>query len=761
MQVHNPQHSRPVDISRVTVTDTFWHTEQELVRTAVIPFQWNALNDNVPGAAPSYCMHNFKAAARQNAAKATQGKAFVPPTYTFRGFEALPEDPAHPDSDAFYGFVFQDTDFSKWIEAVGYSLAQHPDPELEATADAAIDVVCNAQLDNGYLDTYYILNGMDRAFTNLKDHHELYCLGHLVEGAVAYYQGTGKDKLLKAACRFADYVDSVFGREEGKLHGYPGHEIAEMALVRLYETTGERRYLDLARYFVTERGRSPLYFEAEDRRRAELDGTAVEPNTNLPKPYAYYQAHEPVVEQDEAVGHAVRAAYFYSGVADVARLTGDADLLAACERLWRNIVDRKLYVTGGIGGTHIGESFSFDYDLPNDTAYSETCAAIALAFFARRMLQIRPVAEYADVMELALYNTVLAGMAMDGRSFFYVNPLEVDPVACHRDERKFHVKSVRQKWFGCACCPPNIARIVESIQQYAYTVSDDSSTLYTHLYMGGEATVELGGRGVTLAMDANLPWRGDGRAVVRIADGADLPATRIVSGGTGHAEVGPDGTSAVSGPDESDESDTSANATVTATLAFRLPSWAGGEAAADAIRVEEADGRLSREVHDGYLYLTGEWRDGDTVTFDFPMPVRMLAANPNVREDAGKVAFMRGPVTYCAEGIDNGAALHLLHVDAAAVAADPDAVRIERTEFHAGAEGLDERGTGEVESVDRDIVRLIVPGWRESGDVRSVTGGPLYAAWRPAERESASITLIPYFAWANRGETEMTVWLRV
>lgn len=728
MQEHNAQHSRPLEVSRVTVTDAFWHTEQELVRTAVIPFQWNALNDNVPGAAPSYCMHNFKAAARQNAAKATQGKAFVPPTYTFRGFEALPEDPAHPDSDAFYGFVFQDTDFSKWIEAVGYSLAQHPDPELEATADAAIDVVCNAQLDNGYLDTYYILNGMDRAFTNLKDHHELYCLGHLVEGAVAYYQGTGKDKLLKAACRYADYVDSVFGRDEGKLRGYPGHEIAEMALVRLYETTGERRYLDLARYFVTERGRSPLYFEMEDCRRAELDGTAVEPNMNLPKPYAYYQAHEPVVEQTEAVGHAVRAAYFYSGVADVARLTGDSDLLAACDRLWRNIVDRKLYITGGIGGTHIGESFSFDYDLPNDTAYSETCAAIALAFFARRMLQIRPVAEYADVMELALYNTVLAGMAMDGKSFFYVNPLEVDPTACHRDERKFHVKSVRQKWFGCACCPPNIARIVESIQQYATTVSDDSSTLYTHLYMGGEATVELGGRPVALVMDANLPWRGDGRAVVRIADKSDMPA----------------------------------NAVTTATLAFRLPAWAGGEAAADAIRVEGAAGsRLSREVRDGYLYLTGEWRDGDTVTFDFPMPVRMLAANPNVREDAGKVAFMRGPVTYCAEGIDNGAALHLLHVDAAAVAADPDAVRIERTGFHAGAEGLDERGTGEVESVERDIVRLTVPGWRESGDVRSVTGGPLYAAWHPAERESASITLIPYFAWANRGETEMTVWLRV
>ena len=212
--IHN-RHSHPIELRDATVTDPFWAAEQELVRTAVIPYQWNALNDNVPGAAPSYCMHNFKAAAAQNAERHEQGKAFVPPKYTFRGFEALPEDPANPDPDKFYGFVFQDTDFSKWIEAVGYSLTHHPDAELEATADAAIDIVCAAQLDNGYLDTYYILNGMDRHFTNLKDHHELYCFGHLVEGAVAYYEATGKRKLLDAACRFADYIDSRFGTEEG------------------------------------------------------------------------------------------------------------------------------------------------------------------------------------------------------------------------------------------------------------------------------------------------------------------------------------------------------------------------------------------------------------------------------------------------------------------------------------------------------------------------------------------------------------------
>lgn len=716
--------SKPIPLNDVVVDDAFWSAEQELVRTTVIPYQWKALNDDVPGAAPSYCMHNFKAAAAQNARKETQGKAFTPPTYTFRGFEALPDDPNNPEPDKFYGFVFQDTDFSKWIEAVGYSLSEHPDAELEDTADAAIDIVCAAQLDNGYLDTYYILNGMDRHFTNLKDHHELYCLGHLIEGAVAYHQATGKDKLLKAACRFADYVGSVFGVEESKLHGYPGHEIAEMALVRLAETTGEQRYADLAEYFVRQRGQHPLYFEQEDLRRAEEDGEIYRPNDNVPAPYAYYQAHEPVTEQNEAVGHAVRATYFYSGVADVARLTEDPALLESCETLWRNIVDRKLYVTGGIGATHIGESFSYDYDLPNDTAYSESCAAIALAFFARRMLQIHPRGEYADVMESALYNTTLAGMSLDGKSFFYVNPLEVVPEACRRDERKFHVKPVRQKWFGCACCPPNIARIVESVQQYAYTVNDETSTLYTHLYMGGRVAVHFAYTSLTLEMTANLPWHGDGAATVHV----DAP--------------------------------------VKATLAFRLPAWAG-EKAASAIRAsgeasceagDESAGRIARDIRDGYVYFRGEWHDGDVVRFDFPMPVRMVAANPLVREDVGKVAFVRGPITYCAEGVDNGDNLHLLHVDAAQIAEDPNCVAVSDVTFHAGAAGQDESGLGEVDAVDRPMVTLTVPAWREKVD--NAEHRPLYATWRPAEREAANVTLIPYFAWANRGETEMTVFLR-
>ncbi|MBT1160596.1 MULTISPECIES: glycoside hydrolase family 127 protein [Bifidobacterium] len=721
------QHSKPLALRNVIVTDPFWHTEQELVRTAVIPFQWNALNDNVPGAAPSYCMHNFKAAAAQNQRKNTEGKKFVPPAYTYRGFESKPEDPKHPDPDKFYGFVFQDTDFSKWIEAVGYSLTQHPDAELEATADGAIDIVCAAQLDNGYLDTYYILNGMDRAFHNLRWHHELYCLGHLIEGAIAYYEGTGKDKLLKAAERFADYVGEYFGPKEGQCKGYPGHEIAEMALARLADLTGEKKYLDLAKFFIDERGTEPNYFIYEGE-RDKRDGYS---DTNWTFDCEYTQADKPVREQKEAVGHAVRAGYLYSGMAAVAKLTDDASLVEACENLWRNIVDKKLYITGGIGGTVNGEAFSYDYDLPNDAAYSESCAAISLAFFARRMLEIAPKAEYADVMEQALYNTTLAGMALDGKSFFYVNPLEVNPYACHKDNRVGHVKPVRQKWFGCACCPPNIARIVESVQEYAYTVSDDTSTLFTHLYMGGVARATLGGADVTLDVAAELPWKGDGAATVRLG---------------------------------SEESADVASA-ATFTLAFRLPGWAGStDAAAGAISASgEADGRVVRAVRDGYVYFTGQWRDGDEVTFDFPMPVRMMKANPMVREDAGRVAFVRGPITFCAEERDNGANLHLLHADVAAILADPSSVKVVPFEFHAGAAGIDADGQGEVDEVTRDMVKLEVPAWREpvpaGASAESPAFAPLYAEYRPAKREPVTATLIPYFAWANRGENEMTVFL--
>lgn len=677
--------SSPIDLKKVTVTDPFWHREMELVRTEVIPYQWEALNDRVPGADPSWCMRNFRVAGRMMADQRRLGAQYTPPQYTNRGFQALPEDMARPEDDKFYGFLFQDSDFSKWIEAVGYSLTQHPDPELERIADEAIDVVCAAQNPDGYLDTYYIINGMDAALTNLRDNHELYCLGHLVEGAVAYYQATGKDKLLRAACRFVDFIDQRLGPEDGKCKGYPGHEIAEMALVRLYEVTGEEKYLRLSKYFVDQRGQAPNYFIEEERLRAEKEGRRwTKPSTNPD----YHQAGKPVREQDEAVGHAVRAVYLYSGMADVARLTEDDSLLAACDRLWNNIVDKKLYVTGGIGATHHGEAFSYAYDLPNDTAYSETCAAIGLAFFARRMLQMKPDSKYADVMEMALYNTVLAGMALDGKSFFYVNPLAVVPEACRRDQRLGHVQPTRRKWFGCACCPPNIARIVASIASYAYTENED--TLFTHLYMGGTVEKDFHGRKLTMEVKARMPWHGHVYVTLHC-----------------------------------DEA-------VNATLAFRIPAWAQ-----DAVIT---CGEKMPVYQDGYAYLSGEWHEGDMITLHLPMQVRMLAANPAVRADVDKVAFRRGPVTFCAEQADNGDNLHLLRVD---------------TRY------IGDRGEGIEWAFDEDtfgheIVKLHVPAKR----LLPTEDTSLYTMWQPPKEEPAKITLVPYYTWANRGEGEMLVWLR-
>ena len=600
--------SSPLNIRDITITDEFFSQKMELVRREVLPYQWNALNDRIPEAAKSYCMRNFKVAGHMNETKRSLGEKYIAPTYTFRGFESLPEDPENPDPDKFYGFVFQDTDFSKWIEAVGYSLSNHPDPELEKTADEAIDIVCKAQQEDGYLDTYYIINGRDKSFTNLRDHHELYCFGHLVEGAVAYYEGTGKDKLLKAAERFADYIDSVFGPEEGKLKGYPGHEIAEMALVRLYHATGNEKYLNLSRYFIEERGKEPLYFKNEFPEDYERD------IKNGREPFAYNQAHRPVRKQDKATGHAVRAVYLYSGMADIAREFNDDSLKEACENLWENVTNSQMYITGGVGATHLGEAFTFDYDLPNDTAYAETCASIGMIFWARRMLQMDPDSRYANVMEREFYNGMLSGIALDGKSFFYVNPLEVDPVSCHKDERKFHVKPVRQKWFGCACCPPNIARLLSSFNQYAFTENDD--TLFVHMYSGADIIKHVDGSDVKIHIDSCLPY--DGHISVKV----NAPKVRM-------------------------------------KLALRLPDWA------DEPKSDLPKGS-SIEKEKGYLYIDKEW-DDDEINIEFALKVRAIAANTKVREDAGKAAITYGPVVYCLEGIDNGNALHELLLDPSSV----------------------------------------------------------------------------------------------
>jgi len=748
--MNTENYSKPLKLTDVKIWDEFWGREQELVRTEVIPYQWEALNDRIPEAAPSYCMRNFLVAGRLMNKKREQGEHYAAPTYTYRGFEALPEDPEHPDPDKFYGFVFQDSDFAKWIEAVGYSLANHPDAELEKTADEAIDIVCAAQAENGYLDTYYIINGMDRIFTNLKDHHELYCFGHLAEGAIAYYQATGKDKLLKAVERYADFIASRFGSQEGKCKGYPGHEIAEMALARLYEATGERRYLELGNFFLDERGRQPYYFDLEEKERAEHEGRIYKAPDEMPR-FQYYQAHMPVREQSEAVGHAVRAVYLYSGMADAARLNGDEAMYAACRRLWDSIVREKLYITGGIGGTCAGEAFSFPYDLPNDRAYSETCASIGLAFFARRMLQIEAKGEYGDVMEQALYNTVLAGMALDGKSFFYVNPLEVYPEACKKDAQKRHVATVRQKWFGCACCPPNLARIVSSVGSYVYT--QNKNTLYTHLYVGSEVHTELGGRAVGLKVESGFPWEGEVKVGIAVpgAEKAFQGALAFrIPGWSESAQVEvrrADSTlfdctlERSSGTEQAGGRDNDSCSIRILDGSLRLVNCAS------RISEDGVEGACSREswgnglqirVEEGYLYLAGGLQDGDEIILTFPMEIHCVKADPQVRQDIGKVAFTRGPVTYCMEEADNGAALHLLRVDGTS---QLSSARVEKTT-----------------KLGHEMCMLKIPGFRQAdsrGEAR------LYEEYVPPVETETELTFVPYYAWNNRGEGEMSVWVRI
>lgn len=671
-EMNTQEYNAPFSLKKVQITDSFWKEEIELVRTEVIPYQWRALNDQIPDAEPSFCMRNFRLAGELNRRRKEQGAEYKEIVWPTQGWETLPKEKSVLE-EQFYGYVFQDSDFYKWIEAVGYSLIWHPDPELEKIADAAIDIVCEAQLDNGYLDTYYIINDLSGIFTNLQDKHELYCFGHLTQGAIAYYQATGKDKLLNAAKRYADFISTQFGEEDGKKKGYPGHEIAEMALAELYDLTGEEKYLKLGSFFINQRGQKPYYFDMEHPKQVMAKEIR----------YRYYQAHLPVRQQKEAVGHAVRAVYLYSGMADMAKRTGDDTLYQACENLWNSIEREKLYITGGIGGTQLGESFSFPFDLPNDTIYAETCASIGLVFFARRMLEIHPDRKYADMIERALYNGILSGIALDGKSFFYVNPLEVFPKACHEDERKFHVRPVRQKWFGCACCPPNLARLLSSIGSYAYTENQD--TLWIHLYTGGILEKTVQGKKIEIAITSEFPWNGKVSVTVKTKE------------------------------------------PVSFTLALRIPGWCSQW---------ERPIKESVTVKDGYSYIKKNWDGEETISFCFPMIPKLQEADDRVREDIGKVALTRGPVVYCLEEADNGENLHLISVS--------DNLEAKEEEIQIGG---------------RKMLAVKTNGFQKlSCKVEKEEG--LYHTYKKPQYETKELTWIPYYAWANRGEGEMQVWVK-
>lgn len=566
-------------VDNIKVKDSFWNRYINLVRDVVIPYQWEALNDRIEGAEPSHCIENFRIAAGE-----TEGD--------------------------FFGRVFQDSDLAKWIEASSYILSIFHDKDLEEKIDGAVELIEKAQRPDGYINTYFTVKEPEKRWENERDRHELYCAGHLIEAAVAYYESTGKRKFLDIMCRFADYIDSVFGPEENKKHGYPGHQEIELALVRLYHATGNKKYLDLSKYFIDERGKEPNYFllEAELRaRKYGYEGLLNEPYYPLFKDgYMYNQAHLPVRGQVKAVGHAVRAMYMYSGMADLAGETGDETLISACKALWENVTGQQMYITGGIGSDEFGECFSFDWDLPNDRAYTETCASIGLVFWARRMLDMDMDGRYGDVYERALYNGVLSGISLDGRRFFYVNPLEVWPEACRVRHDLSHVETVRPKWFGCACCPPNIARLLASIGHYIYSQKGDE--VYIHLYAGSEYGFKVKGQDILLSQEGNYPWDGNIDMLITLDSPCEF------------------------------------------TIAPRIPGWCSGA----VIKVNGEALQIDSILNKGYAEIKRVWSSGDHIEITLPMPVERIQANPNVRADSGKIAIQRGPVVYCIEEADNG-----------------------------------------------------------------------------------------------------------
>jgi uncharacterized protein len=555
-----------IQIKKIKIVDPFWAKKIEMISKEVIPYQWDILNDNLPDVEPSHAVENFRIAAGEKEAE-------------------------------FYGMVFQDSDVAKWIEAASYSLKHHPDPEIEKYIDHVIDIMEKAQQPGGYLNTYYIVAKPEEKWTHFAFGHELYCAGHLIEAAVAYYNTTGKDKLLHIMSRFADYIDSLFGPEKTKQQKYPGHEEIELALIKLYHVTGEKRYLQLSKYFIDERGRQPSFLAEEPSFGNHKDRTWFD--------LEYHQAHAPVRDQKEVTGHAVRAMYLYTAMADLVLETGDKELLNALKTLWNNMTAKRMYITGGLGSQGFAERFTFDYDLPNDRSYTETCASIGLLFWSSRMLLIENDSRYADVFERVLYNGSLSGISWDGKKYFYVNPLEIYPEAVEKRYDHSHVKGARQPWYGCACCPPNIARLITSIDTYLYSINDD--TLYIHHYMSNMIDCEISGNTVRISQTTNYPWEGNIKVRIDSECGREF------------------------------------------TVALRVPGWCGNYTCKinnETIAIQD--------LEKGYIKLRRTWEKDDTIELYLEMKIECIQAHPKVRDNRGTVALQRGPVVYCLEEVDNG-----------------------------------------------------------------------------------------------------------
>ena len=584
------------------------------------------------------------------------------------------------DVSKFMGFSFDDTDVYKTIEGASYVLQTYPDEKLKAYIDSVLDVVGAAQEPDGYLYTARTINpkhphqwsGDKRWVTEDFLSHELYNLGHMVDAACAHYQATGSTKFLNIAKRYADCVVKEVGSKEGQACIVPGHQIAEMALARLYVITGEKKYLDEAKFLLDYRGKTG---------RRDL----------------YSQSDKPVVEQTEAWGHAVRAGYMYAGMADVAALLGDSSYIKAIDTIYENIVGRKYYLTGGVGARHQGEAFGADYELPNLTAYNETCAAISMVYLFERMFLLHGDAQFIDCLERTLYNGVISGMSVDGGKFFYPNPLSSDA------HYRFNADNTmtRQPWFGCACCPSNLCRFIPSMPGYVYGVRDNN--LYVNLFAANTATIQVNGKDVTLEETTNYPWDGD-------------ISIKVLK-----------------------------NKAKAFNMLIRIPGWVQNEVVPSDLysfsddifstyEVSVNGQRVDGELENGYLVINRNWKKGDVVSIHFDMPVRTVVANPRVADDRGRVTVERGPLVYCAEWADNeGVNPHHLLLP-----------RLPKFDILPAYSILNSEGNNKY----FDVTAIST----QAQDVHIDRDGRIAV-------KDVSVKLIPYYAWNHRGAGKMDVWL--
>lgn len=650
----------PVPFTSVKVSDVFWSPRLKASREVTIPLAFSKCEETGR-------YRNFEIAARQLAGENTEDVKVG-------------------------GFSFDDTDVYKTIEGASYILQTYPDKKLENYIDSVLAIVAKGQEPDGYLYTARTMNprhphpwaGLKRWEKVEELSHEFYNLGHMLEAACAHYQATGKRNFLDIAIRYADCVCKAVGPADNQLHLVPGHQIAEMGLCKLYLVTGDRKYLDQAKYFLDMRGKT-----------ARKD--------------AYSQAHKPVTEQDEAVGHAVRAEYMYSGMADVAALTGDSSYIKAIDKIWHNIVNKKLYITGGVGARHAGEAFGENYELPNASAYCETCAQIGNVYTNYRLFLLHGLSCYFDVLERTLYNALISGISIEGNGFFYPNPL-----SC-REESKY----ARQPWFGCACCPSNICRFIPSLPGYIYATRQDA--LYVNLFMGNTATMKVRGKNITIRQETQYPADGDVKISILKGSGDFSLMIRVPSWLNNKP------------------------------LASDLYSYVDGKRLGYSIKIngkpyEVIEGALIN----GYATINRKWKKGDVVEVHFDMEPRLVVADKKVAADRGRVAIERGPLVYCAEWPDNEADIstYLLNQQPQLkVGSEPITI----TEGHtvmpitANAQSLSYGTDGKLHATDRTLTLIPYYAW----DHRGQQGG--MDVWLPIDVSAASATHIKAEKQADNG----------